>query len=357
MPGPGVEALREALGRGPLYLYSWDADSFIAVVEALAYGGMGGVVAVRGGRPSPGYLSGLAASSRRFGGVALVGLGWLSRDVDLLAGMVLGPVAVVDVSWDVGRPRRPNVVYANPSPRGDPGGRWPGTAYVLAVLLEGVNPLLAAAGIVARLGVMARANRAYQNMMARAGLDPAGDFQLAWDCAMQAYGIAAAGDPQVHAEAARSIVEADPGDPCRALLRDALAASLRGQAEVGLEEASRRRAGERSGFRLVEASGWGWHLEWIAREEAAASPTGRALVVYEDQASGLAGVCAWSVAPRDPALASIVAQLRRRKLPARGVYQGPANYVCVYPSRDPWTAVEAILESLRERYSSVFADR
>jgi len=317
-----VEGLRDVVEGGPLFAYSWSADGVLAAVVGYSLGG-GGLMGVPAVRPGRGLLESLAVASRRHRGVALLGLAWSGAEVDLLAGMVLGPVGVVDVHWAVGRPRRSNVVYANPSPRGDPRGYWPSTTLVLVSALGAPHAFLAASGVVSVLGEHAMGNRMYQNMMVRAGLDPRGDFGLAWECAMQAYGVAAAGDPVVHSEVPRSVVEASPGDPCRALLGDGLVAGLRARAEAGLAEARAESLGVEEGFEVFEARGWGRHMFALARDLAARR--GRVIVGYEDELGGERGACAWTTRPREPALAALTPQLRARGLAARGLYQGPAN--------------------------------
>jgi len=343
-----VEGLRDVVEGGPLFAYSWTADGVLAAIVGYSIG-RGGLLGLSTVKPDHGLLESIAIASRRHRGVALLGLAWSGGDVDLLANMVLGPVGVVDVHWAVGRPRRPNVAYANPSPRGDPRGYWPSTTLVLSSALNVPHSFLAAAGVVAVLGELAIGNRMYQNMMVRAGLDPRGDFRLAWECSMQAYGVAAAGDPHVHGEVPRSLVEASPGDPCRALLADGLIAGLRARAEAGLAEAEARNVGAADGFRLFEARGWGRHMFALAR--ALAARHGRVIIGYEDELGGERGACAWTTRARDPVLAALTPQLRARGLAARGLYQGPANLVCVH-GVDPGEAAGYILEAYRERFSS-----
>ena len=349
------EAVVEVLRGGPLILYSWSPDSFLAAVLALAYGSRGGVLASATRRPDTGFLERVAVESRRWRGVAGLGLGWQPGEYDLLAPMLLAPLGVVDNAWWRGRPARPNVFYVNPSPRGDPTGHWPSVASLVSSLLGNPHPFLGAVGVVLALGGMARSSRVYQNMMALAGLDHSRDFDLAMECAMLVYGVVSMGDPGVHGEMPLSLVEASPGDPCKALFQDALAVGMRAGAEEALRNARPRVSEGRLGFQVYHYEIDGFHLHWLARE-AALSSKGRALAVVEDRLGGRSGACAWSVRRGDPPLASVAPSLRARGLPAYGVLQGPANYVCVEPSRDPVGAGEAILDALERRYSDRLAE-
>jgi len=255
--------LDEALGENPLVAYGWSADGILAALLALTLR-PGRGLAVEEGVPGPGTLEAVARLRRRgHTGVLLAGAGWPSRLVDDLAVMLLSPLAVVDVRWPSGRPRRPNVVFLHPAPRGDPNGYWPSTALYLSTLHGNPHPVLAAAGVVAMLGPAARAHRLYQNLMAMAGLDPNRDYSLPRECALQAYGAASMGDPGVHSQVPESL--AALGDPCSALLRDHLLTTLRAQAEAALGEVRSEHRGVEGAFHRYQARGWGRHAMEVAR--------------------------------------------------------------------------------------------
>ncbi len=350
----GAEVLAEVLERDPLVAYGWWADGFLSAVYLLSRARGGSVLPAEPPRPGQAWLESLAAASRGHGGLVLASTGWSMADVDRLAPMVLAPVVVVDTHWSRGRSLRSNVFVYNPAPRGDARGYWPSTALYVATLLPEPHPLLAAAGVVAVLGEAALGNRLYQNMMVRARLDPRGDYQLAHDCAMQAYGLVAQGDPRVHGEAPRSIVEAERLDPCKAILRDALLTGLRAEAEVGLSDVRLDEQEPRAGFRVYYARGWGRHALIVARRLA--SKGARVAVGYEDESSGYRAVCAWSMKRGDPPLAELLGQLRSRGLRARGMFQGVANFVCAEPVDSLDKALSTIVEEFENRFSSSHAE-
>jgi len=304
---------------------------------ALAAATRGRAVAVEQGLPGPGTLEAVARLQRRHEGVLLAGAGWPAGLVDRLAVMLLSPLAVVDVLWPSGRPRRPNVVFLHPAPRGDPQGYWPSTTLYLSTLLGNPYPLLAAASIVAMLGPMARAHRLYQNLMAMAGLDPNRDYNIARECMLQAYGPASMGDPRVHASLPESLAAA--GDPCKALLQDHLATTLRAQAEAALAEARVEYLGVKAGFHRYHASGAGRHVLEVARPLAVGK--GRVLVEYVDESTGHGMLCAWSTRRGDPPLPRLIPRLHGRGVPAWGVYQGVLNLVCA-ESRVPRDVLEVL---------------
>ncbi|MCE4624636.1 MAG: hypothetical protein F7C35_02060 [Desulfurococcales archaeon] len=325
---------REVLGSGDLLVvYRWMPDQFLAaLLLAWWVGGSRrvGFVAFDEAAPSSGFVRGVAVESRGYDAVVLVGPGWQRPEVDLLAVQVLAPLLVVDNHYSYMRPRRPNVLYFNPSPRGDSRGSWPSVTFTLSLLLGDATNLLVAASIVALLGRASTSVRAFQNAMARNGLNHVSDYFIPEACAMRALGVTAMGDPRAHASIPHSVVEASPDDPCRGLLDDALLASLQGMFEAVVEEYMPPPP-------RVRVRGEARHplLSYLAREAS-----------FHNKGLGLAVAgrrfCAWN--PTGRPLARGVGRLRRRGFRAFSSYQGLVNYLCgVAPRREGW---EEILEEV-----------
>lgn len=331
-----LEEVVEAIREKPLIVYNWNPDSLISTILTLTYATSNEearVLALDDWRPSIKLLENIAVKSREAKSLVLVGLGWSGPEIDLLAPMVLAPVVVIDQSWHQLRPRRPNVIYYNPSPKGERIGNWPSVSSLVSIALKHPHPFLAASGIVSVMGETAKSNRLYQTLMTMAGLDHNSDYELAYDCAMQAYGITSMGEPGIHGEVAMSIVEAGV-DPCKAMLKDALLTSMRGSAEVTLEEAiSNASVRENGGLTLVEAKGYGRHAFYVARHYALKYRDRVVLTLYEDNMTGRRTACAWSISDNKP-LAALYPSLRGLGYKVIANYHGLVNYIC-YTGKAP----------------------
>lgn len=320
----------ETMKEEPLIIYHWDPDPLISTILALAYATSpenAKIMALDKWKPNTTLLQKIAVMSRDAGSVALLGTGWSGGEIDALATMVLAPVAVLENKWRHLTPRRPNVIYYNPSPRGDRMGSVPSLSSILSMGLGHPHPLLAAAGIVSVMGDIARSNKLYQSLMAMAGLDHNSDYDIAWNCSMQAYGVTSMGDPGIHGGFPKSIVEADR-DPCRAMLKDALLTSLRGMAEVALENAIRSSVvKEGDDIIVVEVVGEGRHAYFISRWFALQYRDKTVLTIYSDSSNGDLTACAWNVSSLMP-LARLLPFLRGRGYEVVGSHHGSVNYVC-----------------------------
>ena len=330
------EALREALEEGPLILYGWTADALLATIIALAHSESSeiGLEPTTTWRPSRQYLESIAVRSRDYKSVVLLGVNWTGVDIDLLAPMVLAPIIVVDNNYMHILPHRSNVIVLNPSPKGDPRGVWPSVAAIVSSLLGGQHPLLAAAGIVSRMWSVAPSNRMYQNLASMAGLNHKEDYDLVAECAWQAYGITAAGDPRVYGRVPQSVVEASGWDPCKGLLSDTLITTLRADAEE-----SYKAAVENASIEVHEAKvrvlleGEGRHYYLASYMAALEHPDKLAVTGYQDTRERVNYACAWHIKGKRP-LARKLGEARGDGFEASGGYQGPLNYLCVKPGKN-----------------------
>ena len=347
------EALREALEERPLILYGWTGDALLATIIALAYSGSGeaGLEPVTTWRPSQQYLESIAARSRDYKSVVLLGVGWTGVEIDLLAPMVLAPVIVVDNNYMHMLPHRPNVVLANPSPKGDPRGMWPSVAAIVSSLLGNQHPLLAAAGIVSRMWSVAPSNRIYQNLASMVGLNHKEDYDLVAECAWQAYGVTASGDPRVYGRVPQSVVEASGWDPCKGLLSDTLITTLRADAEESYRAAVENAIVEEQGDSVrVLLEGEGRHYYLASYMAALEHPDNLTITGYRDKQEGVDYACAWHVKGKSP-LARKLGEARGDGFEAVGGYQGPLNYLCVKPWKRK-TGIRDLADYLAELLSS-----
>ena len=343
-----IEEALEALREKPLLIYGWSPDGLIASIIALKYRGSVDEVPIEATttwKPGHPQLEQLAIHSREAKSLVLLGTGWSGVEIDLLAPMVLAPVVVIDNSWSHRLPRRPNVLFLNPSPRGDPRANWPTTASLVSSITGNPHPFLAASSIVSLMGDMARGNRVYQSLMSLSGLDHNRDYQIASECAMQAYGITSMSQPTVHSEVARSLVEADP-DPCKAMLKDVLLTTYRAEAEAALDSVYKSlETVEENSIRVAVAEGEGRHYLALARVMAMEAPEKVNLLVYRDSLSRERIGCAWSINLGKP-LARASSLLRAKGYEVYGYYQGPANFVCYRGSKGEGRFIEDLRESL-----------
>lgn len=317
------------LKENPLIVYEWSPDGLFAAILILAYAAEehAGVVAVEEATPTASVIERVAVESRRAESVVLLGSGWCGAEVDLLASSILAPLVAVDHVWAAGEPRRPNVVYYNPSERGDSAAMYPGVAGTVSRILGHPHPLLAAAGIVYLMGETAKSNRVYQNLMVSAGLDHLSDYGLAYECMMQGYGVTSMGDPAAYGSVPLSVVEVG-GDPCKAMLRDTLLTWMRGTAEAALEESrSEARVREEGDVILVEAEGDGRHWYRLSQSFALEYNGRQLITLYREKASGERVGCAWHTAGDRP-LARILHLMRKKGYRGVGSHHGPLNYAC-----------------------------
>lgn len=343
-----IEEAIETLKEKPLIVYNWSPDGLLASIITLAYATPTReyrIIAVDTWKPAIDLLEKIAIDSRETKSVALLGVGWSGSDIDLLASMVLAPVVVVDNAWNLIPPRRQNVIYYNPSPKGDRMGSWPSVASLVSMGLGHPHPFLTAASIVSVMGDTARSNRLYQSLMAMAGLDHNSDYDLAWNCAMQTYGITSMGDPVIHGEVARSLVEADR-DPCKAILKDALLTSFRGMAEASLEDAvTNADIDEDSDVVIVNAIGEGRHEYYLSRLFGLQFKDKIVLTAYSDQLSGRLTACAWHVSGKKP-IATLLPYMKSKGYEVYGSYHGLVNYLCFRKEATPAEHVEDFLTAI-----------
>lgn len=331
-----MEEVASHLKENPLIVYEWTPDGLFAAILTLAYAAENpeGVIAVEGSFPEASIIERIAVESRKARSVALLGSGWSGAEIDLLASSILAPLVAVDHAWVTVEPARPNVIYHNLSTKGDSTAMYPGVAGVVSRILGNPHPLLAAAGIVYLMGETAKSNRFYQNLMVAAGLDHLSDYGLAYECMMQGYGVTSMGDPATYGSVALSIVEVG-GDPCKAMLQDALLTSMRSIAEAALEESlAEARLREEDDVILVEAEGDGRHWYFIS-QSLALEYNGRLLIaLYREMASGEYVGCAWHAAGEKP-LARILPLMRKRGYRGVGSHHGPINYACFRNVKSP----------------------
>ena len=300
-----------------LVAYRWAPDQFLAAVMLADYvvsrGREAGFHAFTSHRVDMGLVSRLASESRKYDSLVLLGPGWRGPEIDLVASNVLAPIVVIDNAYNRIPPRRPNVLYFNPSPRGDPRGVWPSVTFLLGTILGDATNLLVASSIVALLGRKSIAVRAYQNSMTANGLSHVEDYFLVEECALRAAGLTASGDAGSMAGAALSIAEASLGDLCRAILDDALLATHAGVLEAWLEEYTPAR--------LVDGVADGDTLRMIVSRNSAFSLGALAA------AGGGDSWCLW-----EPGRSSIIPLARealRQGLAGYAVHQGLVNYACI----------------------------
>ncbi len=313
-----IKEIRELLGKDRvLVAYRWAPDQFLAAVmvadHVISSGGEAGFYAFADHRVDMSLVARLASESRRYDSLILLGPGWRGPEIDLLASNVLAPVAVIDNAYNRLPPRRPNVLYFNPSPRGDPRGVWPSITFLLGTILGEATSLLVASSIVALLGRRSIAVRAYQNSMAANGLSHIEDYGLVEECALRAAGLTASGNPGTMAGAALSVAEASHGDLCRALLDDALLATHAGILEAWLEEYEPAR--------LVEGLADGDTLRMIVSRNSAFSLGSLAA------AGGGGSWCLWDA--RRSSIIPLAREAFRSGLAGYAVHQGLVNYACV----------------------------
>ncbi len=324
------EAILEVLDK-PLIVYGWQPDGLLATIIALSRSGTvdAMVQTVTTWKPRMEELEEIALTSRSHKSVLLLSTSWTGVEIDLLAQMLLAPLGVVDNNWTHLLPRRQNVIYYNPSPRGDPRGQWPSITAILSSLLGNPYPILAATGIVSGLWDASKAHRIYQNLMSMAGLDHVKDYPLVSECAWQAYGVTASGDPKVYMRVPQSIVEASIWDPCKALLSDAVITTLRAEAEESLEvalDAVEVRYDDNIIIAVTE--GEGPHYYFISYSIALSQPDKIIITGYRDLKWRENYACIWHVKGRRP-LARHLIDLRREGYEAKGLFQGSLNYLCV----------------------------
>jgi hypothetical protein len=291
-----------------------------------------------------------AASGRKL--LVVVDLGVPGGSVDLLHRYTGRPAVVIDHHMQPEPPKLPGVVYVNPAAQGDPAGRWPSAAHVVASLTGVYDPLLVAASIVGDLGPAARASRVYQDYMARAGLHPVEDYWLPAECASLVDAASAMGRADVLEALAARLAESV--DPCRLILEDGLLHGLRAQAEAELEslleEAEEKREEPFRGVLLYRLEGEGRHASKLARELARRHTDSIVVVAYRARSTGEERVYARTYKRHAPLLASrdVIEELRSLGLSAGGKAQGPNNVLAVEaPPGRLEEALQAVLSHIR----------
>ncbi len=340
-----LEEAREALSRGDtLIAYRWDPDSLAASIILGGYvrsiGGSVYYVAFSRERPDKQLVEDIAVRTRIVDSLVMVGSGWQGPELDLVAKNVFGPVLVVDNAYNYIRPRSPNLVFFNPSPRGDPRGNWVTRAFVSSIIAGDADPLLVAASIAAILGEKARAHRRFQDYMVRAGLSHLEGFEIAGLCAQRLWGITISQSPRTHASTPGSIL--DTGlPPCRALLEDTLLASYEVIAEDRVAELLEKPPKTRGKLLVLESEAGSQPLLLLAsRREAFDTGLPTISIALEENRFSF---CAWN--PGRKPLAYSVGRLRRSGIGAYGVYQGLVNYVCGGARKE---ALDTLLSILSE---------
>ncbi len=310
---------RDLLKEGDiLIVYKWRPDHFIASILLsdiiLSRGGKLDLIAYDPNKMNKAIQRKVWIESRKYDTVVLLGPGMQGPEIDMLASNILAPLVVVDNGYTYLTPKKTNVVYFNPSPRGDPRGTWPSITFTLATLFGRASDLLVAASIVSISGAKSRAVRAFQNSMSKNGLNHIRDFNIPLECAIRALAVTTTGDPGALARMPMSLSEASLGDLCKAILDDALLATHAGMLEALIE-----------GINLNDnpihpppGSGRSLLLH-LAREYS-----------YRSSSIGMAirddSFCIWS--PGKLPIAPKISELRREGFYSCGVYQGLVNYVC-----------------------------
>ena len=342
----------------PLVVLHWDMDGVAsAAIAGEASGDPAGaaflVPPFRYAFDKP-FLDRARSAARGRKLLAVVDLGVPGGSVDLLSRYVGRPTLVVDHHTQPEPPKLPGVVYVNPAARGDPAGHWPSAAHVLSSITGRGDPVLVAASIVGDLGPAARANRVYQNYMARAGLHPVEDYWLPQECASLVDGASQMGRADVLESLASRLARS--GEPCRLILEDGLLHALRAQAQEELEAllAGAEEAAEEPmpGVLLYRLTGRGRHASKLARELARRHPDKVVVVAYKSTAAGEERVYARTYKPRAPPLATrqAIARLRSLGLSAGGKAQGPNNVLAV---EAPPGRLEEALEAVMDLLASI----
>ena len=266
------------------------------------------------------------SKSRKY--VAVLDLAVPGGTIDLLWTRVRRLVVVIDHHVQSELPKKPGVIYVNPAKDGDPAGRWPSAAHVLASIIGyWKDPLLLAASIVGDLGPRARASRVYQDYMAMAGLHPVKDYWIAEECSSLIDAASVMGK--------RDVLESLPmrlaleEDPCKSILEDGLLHSLRAQADGELEEilSSARPEAEGRDAVVYVIEGVGRHASKLARRLAERHKDKIVVVIYRSKSTGRIRAYARTLRPDAPPLVKAAERLRSLGYSAGGKYQAGNNVV------------------------------
>lgn len=325
-----INEIRDVLTNNDLLIvYTWDADNLMAASMISGYvmntgPGRLGYLAHEDFKPGVSFIGEIAEISRQYDSVVLLGPGWQGPEIDLLAANIHGEVVVIDNSWNYIQPRMKNVLYFNPSPRGDPRGNWPTVSFLVHMITRSEYYLEVAASVMAMMGQGAISSRVYQNMMVKAGLHHILDKSIPLECSNKLWGITVSQNPATFKDVPRSLVESGY-DICMALMKDPLVSSYEVLASEIVNEVLKSRRKEYDSVKLVESD--------LPRNYSALLLTSRILLGSSVKKAITASkipsgyrFCAWSLGKHP--IASIVGDLRRRNAKVKGVYQGQINYVC-----------------------------
>ncbi|MEB3780065.1 MAG: DHH family phosphoesterase [Desulfurococcales archaeon] len=328
-------------------VYHWDADGMLSAISLVAYYGSADRVLLEPPRFTyridKDYLERLKESSRRSDALIIVDIDYPGDTIDMLAEKLGKHVIVIDHHAKYDLPKREDVTYYNPAAKGDPQGLYPSATHVLAEILEAYHPLLVAASIVGDLGPQAKSNKVYQNYMVEAGLDPVRDYWLIEEAVRLLSSLEIMGNYDGIKWIPKVIGIGDM-DPFKAILNDALLATLRVQADAELEEilknAERNMEEPARGVKAVLLEGEGRHASQLARRLAAKYKDHIVIVGYKANSTGEARVYARTYRT-DIVLASLIPKLKARGYLAGGKTQRKNNVV----------ALETTPEKLEDAYN------
>ncbi len=324
-----LEEIRSILrDKDILIVYPWDPDGLLASViltDAVANEDKRiGYFAHQEFRPGISLIEKIASLSRRYDSVVVLGSGWQGPEIDMLASNIYGELVILDNSYMYLRPQKSNVLYFNPSPKGDPRGNWPTLSFLVNVVLNGEYYIEVAASIVSLLDKAAIGSRIYQNMMVKAGLNHINDFELPKSCANRLWGITVSQPPEPYQEIPRSLIESGY-NVCGALLNDVLLASYEVIGADLIERVSEKDI-ELSGENIVVNAGEELNYSTLLLSSRIIAKDNSRLAIVLSRWRNGCSFCSWSLSKKP--LAGKVGEIRRIGGGARGVYQGVINYLC-----------------------------
>lgn len=220
----------------PIILHHWDADGVVSAATLASYIGQG----IEFESPpfkyalDSEYLEKLSIKSENHDIVIVVDLNLSSNTLVQISSKAGKPVVSIDHHTTSDIPRSLSVVYYNPARNGDPEGIWPSAAHVIATLTGSYDPLLISTSIVGDLDSEAKNNRIFKKYMEEIGLDPAQDYDIPKNCAMQIWGAEALGKIEVIKNLPSALAYGGI-DPCAALMGDPILTMLKNEAEEELE--------------------------------------------------------------------------------------------------------------------------
>lgn len=321
---------RETLSRGDtLVAYRWDPDSLLAAgLLASIVWGHGyrvGFLAFEDLLPTAGLVGRIVVESRKYDVTVLVGPGWNGPEIDYMARNIHGEVLVVDNHVNRTRPAAFNVVYFNPSPRGDPRGNWITRTFISDVIAGGEYPELVALSVMAVLGEKAHASRRYQDSLARLGVDHRRGSDVYAEASARLWGLTGSQDPGVYAEYPLTIMRSGM-NPVNAILGDPMLASYQAVMEV-LTGDVRMLSGVDSVVAAVapgelHLSG----LQLVAR--SIAYRHGKIGLVVKTMGNGEVQFCAWNGSRLENPLSLSLSGLRGAGYRIITAYQGVLDYAC-----------------------------